>query len=124
MSTNTILVHPRFAHATTVVLREAGTGAAVLARLKNISLSGCYLETPRQVRESTRVRVLLHIADVRADVWGIVRRCDANGLGIQFTNGTVVEDWKRLESLIKELQGAAPPKSAASGLKTKQKSSL
>jgi PilZ domain len=97
------------------MVREAGTGAAVLARLKNISLSGCYLETPRQIRESARVRVVLHIANLRADVWGIVRRSDATGLGIQFTNGTTVEDWKHLESFIKELQAAVPPQSLTPG---------
>lgn len=113
MSSEPIVVHPRFALATTVMVRESGTGAAVLAQLKNISLSGCYLETPRQIPENSRVRVVLHLDDIRADVWGVIKRQDANGLGIQFTNGTAVEDWKRLESLIKQLQSTNPPRSAA-----------
>jgi hypothetical protein len=95
------------------MVREAGTGAAVLAQLGNISLSGCYLETPCQIPESTRVRVVLRTSDIHADLWGVVQRSDATGLGIRFTNGTAVEDWKRLESLIKELQDADPPKSGA-----------
>jgi hypothetical protein len=113
MNTEPIVVHPRFALATTVMVRESGTGAAVLAQLKNISLSGCYLETPRQIPEAARVRVVLQLAEIRADVWGVIQRRDAKGLGIQFTNGATVEDWKRLESLIKQLQTTVPPRSAA-----------
>jgi|SRR5579863_4627790 len=113
MSCEPIAVHPRFTLATTVVVRESGTGAPVLAQLKNISLSGCYLETPRQIPEDSRVRVVLQLAEIRADVWGVIRRRDAKGLGIQFTNGTTVEDWKRLESLIRQLQTTVPPRSAS-----------
>jgi len=113
MSTTPVPVHPRFPLSTTVVVREAVTEAAVLAQLKNISLSGCYLETPRQIDEGVRVRVVLQTAGIRADVWGVVRRRDATGVGVQFTHGATVEDWKRLESLIVELRASIPPKSAA-----------
>jgi PilZ domain-containing protein len=113
MSNEPIAVHPRFALATTVMVRESGTGGAVLAQLKNISLSGCYLETPRQIPEDARVRVVLQLAEIRADVWGVIRRRDAKGLGIQFTNGSTVEDWKRLDSLIKQLQTTVPHRSAS-----------
>jgi hypothetical protein len=34
-------------------------------------------------------------------------------VGLQFTNGATVEDWKRLESIIKQLQATILPKSAA-----------
>jgi hypothetical protein len=112
MSIEPTLVHPRFALTTTVMLREA-SGAAVLARLKNISLSGCYLETPRQIPEGARVRVVLQTTGLRADLWAIVRRRDRTGVGLQFTNGATVEDWKRLELLIAPLQDAAPVTSAA-----------
>lgn len=115
MGSDPIVTHPRFALAATVMLREAGTGAAVLAKLGNISLSGCYLETPRQVPEKARIQVVLQTADMHASLWGVVQRRDANGLGIRFTNGTTVEDWKRLECLIEELQATVPPKSAAAG---------
>ncbi|HYA25041.1 MAG TPA: PilZ domain-containing protein [Terriglobales bacterium] len=101
-------VHPRFLLTTTVMVREAATGAAVLAQLKNISLSGCYLETPRQIAEGARVRVVLQTSNLRADLWGTVRRRDATGVGIQFVNGATVEDWKRLESLITRLQDSVP----------------
>lgn len=106
-------VHPRFRLTTTVMVREA-SGAAVLAQLKNISLSGCYLETPRQIAEGARVRVILQTSEVRADLWGTVRRRDATGLGIQFVNGATVEDWKRLESLITKLQDCTPATNALS----------
>jgi PilZ domain len=113
MDIEPIVVHPRFAFTTTVMVREAATAAAILATLKNISLSGCYLETPRQIPEGSRVRLVLQTPKIRADVWGMVRRRDATGLGIQFTNGATVEDWKRLESLIKSLQDSIPSQSSA-----------
>lgn|SRR5579872_6881024 len=114
MSTEPTPIHPRFPLGTTVVVRE-GNGAAVLAQVRNISLSGCYLETPRQVAEGGRVRVELRTADIHADVFGIVTRRDAGGLGIRFTHGANMEDWKRLESFIKKLQESAEVKSAAAG---------
>lgn len=107
------LVHPRFPLAITVMVREGSSGAAVLAQLKNISLSGCYLHTPRQVAEGERVRVVLQTADVRAELSGIVKRRDQDGIGIQFTNGATVEDWKRLENFITKLQAEKPPAKAA-----------
>jgi hypothetical protein len=113
MNLEPTVVHPRFPLTTTVMVREASDGAAVLAQLKNISLSGCYLETPRPVAVGARVRVVLQAPDIRADLWGTVRRRDATGVGIQFTNGATVEDWKRLESLITKLQAPGPPTMAA-----------
>ena len=116
MNAKLIGVQPRFSLAAMVTMREAGAATAVLVQVRNISLSGCYLATPRQIAPGTRVRIVLHLEEIRADVWGEVRRRDDKGLGIQFTNGTTVEDWKRLESFIKELQGTIPPMSAmASG---------
>jgi hypothetical protein len=88
-----------------------------LARLKDISLSGCYVETPQQIPENGRVRVVLQAGKVHADVWGIVRRRDDNGVGIQFTNGATVDDWKRLEAFILQL-GSAAPTSAVSAAGT------
>ena len=107
------VVYPRFALATTVVVRETANGAAVLTRLKNISLSGCYLETPREIPEKSRVRVILQTADMRADLWGIVQRRDDVGIGVRFTNGSTVEDWKALELLIQELEQKAPARRSA-----------
>ena len=95
------------------MVRETHSGAAVLAQLKNISLSGCYLVTPRQIPEGTRVRVVLQTNDICADVSGTVRRRDLTGVGIQFTNGATVEDWNRLEELITTLQESSPATGAA-----------
>ncbi len=116
MDTASTQVQPRFSLATTVVVREAG-GAAVLAQVRNISLSGCYLETPRQVAEGERVRVDLRTADIHADVFGIVQRRDATGIGIRFTHGATVEDWKRLEGFIAKLRESEVLKNAAAGSK-------
>ena len=108
MLTNSAPVHPRYPLATTVLVREPKTGVGTLARIKNISLSGCYLETAQQIQENARVRVVLQTTLIHADVWGIVRRRDANGVGIQFTNGATVDDWKRLEAFIQQLEVAGP----------------
>jgi hypothetical protein len=79
-------------------------GGVVLAQLGNISLSGCYVLTPQKLAEHTRVRLILQTGSRKADLWGVIRRQDQNGLGIQFTNGTTVEDWKSLEHIIEQLQ--------------------
>jgi len=107
MSIEPTTVHPRFPLTTTVIVREA-SGAAVLAQLKNISLSGFYVETPRQIPQGARVRVVLQTPDLRADLSGTVSRRDAKGVGIQFINGATIEDWKRLELLITDLQDSVP----------------
>ena len=96
--------HTRYTLATTVELRAASLRGTVLAQLGNVSLSGCYVHTPQSLAEHTRVRVILHNGSRKADLWGVIRRQDQNGLGIQFTNGTTVEDWKALEAIIEQLQ--------------------
>jgi len=116
MSASPDTVHPRFPLAATVIVRETAHGPAVLVQLRNISLSGCYLETPRQIAEGARIRIILEVPKIRADVWGVVRRRDASGLGVQFTNGTTVEDWKRLEAFIKQMHSGPEARAAtASG---------
>lgn len=97
--------HTRYNLATMVEIRAASLRGTVLAQLGNISLSGCYVHTPQALAEHTRVRVILHNGARKADLWGVIRRQDQNGLGIQFTNGTTVEDWKSLEAIIEQLQG-------------------
>jgi hypothetical protein len=62
--------------------------------LDNISLGGCYVHTPQKLAEHSRVRIVLHSNSLKAELWGVIPRQDWNGLGIQFTNGTTVEDWK------------------------------
>lgn len=96
--------HTRYTLATTVEIRSANLRGTVLAQLGNISLSGCYVHTPQSLAEHTRVRVILHNGSRKADLWGVIRRQDQDGLGIQFTNGTTVEDWKSLEAIIEALQ--------------------
>ncbi|HZR32738.1 MAG TPA: PilZ domain-containing protein [Terriglobales bacterium] len=98
------LQHPRYSLAANVELQPPDASAAVSATLRNISLSGCYLQGPTAIPENTRLRILLNTADLRADLWGVVRRRDADGIGIQFTNGVTVEDWKHLEHLVAALR--------------------
>ena len=96
--------HTRYTLAAMVEIRAASLRGTVLAQLGNISLSGCYVHTPQNLGEHTRVRVILQTGARKADLWGVIRRQDQNGLGIQFTNGTTVEDWKSLEHIIEQLQ--------------------
>ncbi|HEV2117206.1 MAG TPA: PilZ domain-containing protein [Terriglobales bacterium] len=96
--------HTRYSLATTVEIRASGLPGTVLAQLSNISLSGCYVSTPQKLAEHTRVRIVLHSGSLKAELWGIIQRQDRDGLGIRFSNGTTVEDWKALESIIEHLQ--------------------
>jgi hypothetical protein len=100
--------HARYLLAGTVEIRELSLDGPVLGQLRNISLSGCYVTTQRQIAEHTRVRIVLHTGALKADLWGVIRRQDPNGLGIQFTNGASVEDWKSLQSIIFHLQSQKP----------------
>ncbi len=50
------------------------------------------MRTPQSLAEHTRVRVILQTGSRTADLWGVIRRQDQNGLGVQFTNGSTVED--------------------------------
>ena len=100
------LQHPRYSLAAHVELRPPGATTVVVAALRNISLSGCYLQSPSAIAANTRLRVLLHTDELRAELWGVVRRHDADGMGIQFTNGVTVEDWKHLENLIAALHAS------------------
>jgi hypothetical protein len=62
------------------------------------------VHTPQSLGEHTRVRVILQTGACKADLWGVIRRQDQNGLGIQFTNGCTVEDWKSLEAIIQQVE--------------------
>lgn len=95
--------HPRYPAAAKVEISTGGPEAAMAAVLHNISLSGCYVMTAQTVAENTRVRVILHSERMKAELWGVVRRHDPTGLGIQFTHGATVEDWKALQTIIGEL---------------------
>ncbi|HLX76321.1 MAG TPA: PilZ domain-containing protein [Terriglobales bacterium] len=105
--------HTRYALAATVEIRASVLKGTVLAQLGNVSLSGCYVNTPQNLPEHTRVRVVLHTGSLKAELWGVIRRQDQNGLGIQFTNGTTVEDWKSLESIIHQLESLKPRAASA-----------
>lgn len=59
-----------------------------------------------------RIQLILETGDIRAHIWGVVRRRDTTGVGIQFTHGATVEDWKHLQSLIQDLQCSMPANSA------------
>ncbi|HET7207171.1 MAG TPA: PilZ domain-containing protein [Terriglobales bacterium] len=85
----------------------------MLAQLHNISLSGSYVHTPQSLAEHTRVRVIVQTGSCKADLWGVIRRQDQDGLGIQFTNGTTVEDWKSLEAIIEQLEARRAVTTAA-----------
>jgi hypothetical protein len=105
--------HARYPLAATVEIHQPSLPGTVLAELHNISLSGCYVRTPRAIAEHTRVRLVLHTGDLKADLWGVVTRQGPNGFGIQFTNGSTVEDWKSLQSIVERLASLGSQKSQA-----------
>lgn len=103
----------RYALAVAVEIEVSSMHLSFPGELQNISLSGCYVCTTRSVPQHTRVRIALQTGTVKANVWGTVCRQDENGLGIQFTNGSTVEDWKALETVIHQLASSIFPKSQA-----------
>jgi PilZ domain len=100
---------PRFTLTTVVMVRESKTGAAILAQMRNISFSGCYLETAGKLPQNGKVEVMLQAYGIGADIWGVVRRRDATGVGIQFSHGATAEDWNCLQLLVGNLQTQCPP---------------
>ena len=107
VSTSYQLVHPRYPLSAEVEVYDARCKTVGQARFRNVSLSGCFIETDFSLPKNTRIRLLMRMPQLRADVWGVVKRCDPGvGIGVQFTNGNTVEDWKHLEKLIAKLEAS------------------
>ncbi len=109
---------PRLPVAGGVEVRRPFAEGGLRAYLGDVSLTGCYIQTPEPVRVQSPVRLLMKIADIELDYRGVVRTCHPGvGMGVEFTEPASQADGVRLRFLFQrlvkgELQPAASPASA------------
>jgi PilZ domain-containing protein len=78
--------YPRFRCPGNVQLGRAESAQLVWARLGDLSLGGCYINTPVPEAVGTKLRLVLQIDDKKISARGEVRTCvPALGMGVQFT---------------------------------------
>lgn len=101
--------YPRFRCPGNVQVSRAGSATHVWAKLGDLSLGGCYVETPVPEAVGTKLRLVLHIRENKIIAGGEVRTCvPALGMGVQFTT---FEPGSR-EVLKRVVERASPPKLA------------
>lgn len=99
--------YPRFRCIGNVQVSRPDSVQPVWAKLGDLSLGGCYINTPVPEPVGTRLRLVLHIQENKISAGGEVRTCvPALGMGIQFTSfeGSSRELLKRLTDRL------SPPK--------------
>jgi hypothetical protein len=84
-------------------------------RLGDLSLEGCFIETPRPFPVGARLEMLIKVQDAEIETVGAVRVCLANaGMGVEFTH-LAVSEAKPLYALVKRLgaeEAGRPPATA------------
>lgn len=66
---------------------ELQTETHLRARISDLSLVGCYLDTTNPLPVGTEVRVHIAHNDARFTALGVVKHCELNmGMGIRFTD--------------------------------------
>ena len=99
--------YPRFRCPGNVQLGRAESAQQVWAKLGDLSLGGCYINTPVPEVVGTKLRLVLQIDNNRIAALGEVRTCvPALGMGVQFTE---FESSSR-ELLKQVLDRLSPPK--------------
>ncbi|MGB9104423.1 MAG: PilZ domain-containing protein [Terriglobales bacterium] len=105
--------HPRFNCSGTASIWEQGHELASSARVNEISLGGCYIETMSPLRLATCVRLELSINHRSISLEGMVRNSQPNyGMGIEFIKIAAAEA-EKLQSVIGEVSGAVPAEAQA-----------
>ncbi len=99
--------YPRFRCQGNVQVGRADSGQQVWAKLGDLSLGGCYVNTPVPEAVGSKLRLLLQIDNNKIAAFGEVRTCvPALGMGVQFTE---FESGSR-ELLKQVLDRLSPPK--------------
>ena len=99
--------YPRFRCQANVQVSRAESGQHVWAKLGDLSLGGCYINTPVPEAVGTRLRLVLQIDDSKISALGEVRTCvPALGMGVQFVG---FESGSR-ELLKQVIDRLSPPK--------------
>ena len=100
--------HVRFNCSGTARIWEQGQEFSISARVNEISLGGCYIETMFPLRLATCVRLELSINHLSISLEGMVRNSQPNfGMGIEFMRIALAEE-EKLQRVIGEVSGAVP----------------
>lgn len=79
--------YPRFRCAGNVQVSRGESPQHVWAKLADLSLGGCYIDTPVPEPVGTKLRLVLQLQDNKIATTGEVRSCvPALGMGVQFTS--------------------------------------
>lgn len=77
-----------------------GSGSSVIGTLRDISLNGCFIETPSSVSVGNEIELSLEIKDGPQSRALVRRSVPSRGMGIEFTSMTV-PNFRRLQTLAK-----------------------
>ena len=98
--------HPRFPVSGDVVVADESGGSVYAAKLGDVSLSGCYVETGRAMQAGRSLTLLLKIGANEIRAAGVVRvSYEGAAMGIEFTHLTSGDELA-LSELIAQLQAA------------------
>ncbi|HEX6905348.1 MAG TPA: PilZ domain-containing protein [Terriglobales bacterium] len=101
--------YPRFRCPGNVQVSRAESAQHVWAKLGDLSLGGCYIDTPVPEAVGSKLRLVVHIQENKISATGEVRTCvPALGMGVQFTS---FESGSR-ELLKQVIDRLSPPKLA------------
>jgi hypothetical protein len=97
--------HPRHSVTGSAEVRIAHSRTGYWGSLVDLSLGGCYIQTPSPLPVNTRTRLLLKLAGEEIQMWGAVRTCHRDvGMGIEFTDALTESDADLLKLLVKRLE--------------------
>ena len=100
--------YPRYHCIGKVLLRQEGTDNFASAKLTDIGLGGCYMETFSPLPLQTPVELIIQADELEIRARGVVRTLHPSmGNGIGFTQVTA-DDWRRLDQLIARVSSPAP----------------
>ena len=78
---------PRVPLIASVEVNEPQTNARLKARISELSLVGCYLDTTNFLPVGTEVRLQITHSDTTVTALGVIAHCKPNmGMGIRFTD--------------------------------------
>jgi hypothetical protein len=85
---------PRYRLETQAEVVEVRSNAAVSAKTSDVSLVGCFMNTPRSFPQGTRIRLKLTKDETSFTSMGVVERLQPMGMGVSFAD--VKEDQSKV----------------------------
>src|SRR5215469_1106777 len=78
---------PRCPLIASVEVTEVRTNTRLRARISDLSLVGCYLDTTNCLPVGTEVQLLITHSEVAFNALGVISHCQPNmGMGVRFTD--------------------------------------